>query len=209
MSGADRDKWNRRYRDGAYLERTHPGVLVAEHVPEIVATQRTHARSVRDLEALDLACGAGRNALYLASLGYRVDAVDISAEALARGERTARDGGLAVSWMEHDLDQGLPRGLGDYDLIVIVRYLDVSLVRAATERLRPGGYLICEAHLKSDAPVIGPHNPTFRADPGELRRAAVALQVVEHWEGRTTDPDGRAVELARLVAWRPYPAPGA
>lgn len=208
MSVDDRDKWERRYREGAYRDRTHPSTLVAEYVPDIVATQRA-AGDDTPLVALDLACGAGRNALHLAGLGYRVDAVDIAGEALTRGERiaTLAQPPLPVSWIEHDLDHGLPRGLGDYDLILIVRYLDLSLVTAAAERLRPGGYLICEAHMQTSQPVIGPHDDTFRVAAGELRAAASALQVVEYWEGHTTDPDGRAVALARLVAWRPYPVP--
>lgn len=207
MTTEDRDKWEARYRAGAYRDRTNPSELVAEYVPDVIATQRAANGAEGELEALDVACGAGRNALYLASLGYRVDAVDISAEALARGEQAAREAGLRISWIQWDLDQGLPRGLGDYDLIVIVRYLDLSLLASAAERLRPGGYLICEAHLTTDRPVIGPRDQNFRAAPGELRGAAVGLQVVEYWEGHTSDPDGRAVALARLVAWRPYPAP--
>lgn len=205
MTDTDRDKWNDRYRDGAYLDRGHPAALVAEYAPDIAATQSAAAGSEAALTALDLACGAGRNARYLASLGYRVDAVDIAGEALARAAAAAS--AVPIRWIEHDLDLGLPRGLGDYDLILIIRYLDLSLVAAAAERLRPGGYLICEAHLVTDAAVIGPRNPEFRARPDELRRAAAALDVVEYWEGVRNDPDGRAAALARLVAWRPYPRP--
>jgi SAM-dependent methyltransferase len=204
MSVSDRDKWEARYRQGAYADRHHPSVLLAEHVPDILATQRARGGEAAELCALDLACGAGRNSRYLARLGYRVDGVDISAEALARGAAAAEREGLVVSWMEHDLDLGLPRGLGDYDLVAIIRYLDLSLVAAAAERLRPGGYLICEAHLTADETVIGPRDPNFRARPGELAAAAAALDVLELWEGVTRDPDGRAVALARLVAWRPY-----
>ncbi|MEQ8484162.1 MAG: methyltransferase domain-containing protein [Pseudomonadales bacterium] len=205
MTDTDRDKWNDRYRDGAYLGRDHAAELVAEHAPDIAATQRAAAPSGSALAALDLACGAGRNARYLAGLGYRVDAVDIAAEALSRAAATPAE--APIRWIEHDLDLGLPRGLGDYDLILIIRYLDLSLVAAVAERLRPGGYLLCEAHLVSDAAVIGPRNPEFRARPGELRRAAAALDVAEYWEGVRSDPDGRAAALARLVAWRPYPRP--
>lgn len=208
MTDTDRDKWNDRYREGAYLGRDHPAVLVAEHVPDIAATQRAAAGSGESLTALDLACGAGRNARYLAGLGYQVDAVDIAGEALARAAAApVAPAAAPIRWIEHDLDLGLPRGLGDYDLILIIRYLDLSLVAAAAERLRPGGYLLCEAHLVSDAAVIGPRNPEFRARPGELRRAAAALDVAEYWEGVRSDPDGRAAALARLVAWRPYPRP--
>lgn len=202
MSTADRDKWDARYRAGAYADRQHPSALVAELVPDIAATQR--ARGDAELRALDLACGAGRNALFLAGLGYRVDAVDISAEALARGETKAREHGLAISWFQHDLDLGLPRNVGIYDLIVLIRYLDLSLVAAAAELLRAGGYLVCEAHLVTDETVIGPRDPCFRAQPGELRAAAAALDTVEYWEGLSLDPDGRVAALARLVAWKPF-----
>jgi tellurite methyltransferase len=204
MSTTARDKWNVRYRAGAYAERAHPSMLVEEVLPDIVSTQRAAGAAGAELRALDLACGAGRNALFLASLGYRVDALDIASEALARGAAAARSRGLAVSWMEHDLDLGLPRGLRGYDLILIMRYLDLSLVAAAAERLRAGGYLVCEAHLVTRESVIGPRDPTFRVKPGELRDAAAALDTVEYWEGLSTDPDGRAVALARLVAWKPF-----
>lgn len=200
MSDSDRDKWNARYRQGAYAERIHPSALVGEYVPDIFAAQSAPGAAPR---ALDVACGAGRNALYLAGLGYRVDALDISAEALARGEQMASERGLTVSWVEHDLDLGLPRQLRDYHLAVIMRYLDLSLVTAMSERLLPGGYLICEAHLVSDQPVIGPRDPNFRARRGELREAVRALDVAEYWEGLTQDPDGRRVALARVVARRP------
>lgn len=199
MSSNDRDKWNERYREGAYLDRIHPSALVAECVPDIAR----QGAATEPLRALDVACGAGRNALFLAGLGYRVDALDISAEALARGERTARDRNLDISWVEHDLDRGLPRSLRDYHLAVLMRYLDLSLVSAMAERLVPGGYLVCEAHLVTDTPVIGPRDPNFRARPGELRDAVRGLDVAEYWEGHTQDPDGRAVALARLVARRP------
>lgn len=204
MTADDRDKWNLRYLQGAYADRSHPSVLLAEQLPEIVATQRAVTGPDAPLRALDLACGAGRNSLYLAESGYQVDALDIASEALDRGEGAAAARGLEVSWIEHDLDQGLPKRLSNYDLVVIVRYLDLSLVSAAVERLRPGGYLVCEAHLQSTQPVIGPRDANFRVRPGELREAARPLEIAEYWEGVTQDPDGRNVALARLVACRLY-----
>lgn len=206
MSDADREKWNARYRQGAYAGRPHASELLTEIAPELFATQRAVAGDAAELRALDLACGAGRNALYLADLGYRVDALDVSAEALSRGEEAARARGLEISWIVHDLDQALPRRLPDYDLVALFRYLDLSLIAAAAERLRPGGCLVCEAHLQSDQPVIGPRDASFRAQPGELLAAAEAagLEVAEYWEGATQDPDGRAVALVRLVAGRLY-----
>lgn len=202
MSESDRQKWNDRYREGAYAGRTRPSTLVTEYVPDIYAVHRSVTGDERP-RALDLACGAGRNALYLADLGYQVDALDISSEALARGAGESQARRLPISWVEHDLDLGLPRGLRDYHLAVLMRYLDLSLVTAVAERLCPGGYLVCESHLATSQPVIGPRDPNFRAAPGELLGAVAGLDVAEYWEGYTQDPDGRQVALARLVARRP------
>lgn len=202
MSTTDRDKWQRRYREGAYAERRHPGELIKQHAPDILAQHRTSGTP----RALDLACGAGRNALYLARLGFTVDAVDISAEALTRGHDVARVEGLPIHWIERDLDTGLPDTGEDYDLILIMRYLDPALVRAAGARLRPGGYLIGEVHLQTDQDVAGPRTPAFRAEPGALRAAAEGLEIVDYREGVTHDPDGDPVALARLLARRPYGA---
>lgn len=198
MSKADRDRWNSRYREGAYAERRHASAMLVECVPPLTSGSAPP-------RALDLACGAGRNALYLAGLGYRVDAVDISAEALARAERDARTRDLSINWIEHDLDRGLPANLPDYDLAVIIRYLDLALVQEAARHLRPGGQLNCEVHLQTDEPVSGPRTATFRARPGALRAAAQDLDIVSYWEGITRDPDGQPVALARLVAAKPAP----
>ena len=72
MSRADQDKWDARYRDGAYAERTHPSALLDRWLPQL----RLPEGSPR---AIDVACGMGRNAIYLANQGWQVDAVDISA----------------------------------------------------------------------------------------------------------------------------------
>ena len=65
MTQAERDKWNERYRGGSYEGRDHPTALLAEWAPRLPPGR-----------ALDVACGAGRNALFLARAGYSVDAVD-------------------------------------------------------------------------------------------------------------------------------------
>ncbi|MDP1932362.1 MAG: methyltransferase domain-containing protein [Gammaproteobacteria bacterium] len=202
MSQSDRDKWNQRYREGAYSERSHPAVFLTAQMP-IVLGQQTAARTSDHLRALDLACGAGRNAFYLADLGYHVDAVDVSADAIARARSNNTDQ-QNIRWIEYDLDDGLPPEIlsesQQYDLVIMIRYLDVALAQAAALQLRPGGYLVCEAHLVTDQEVAGPSGSAFRAVPGELREAARGLELVSYWEGITQDPDNQPVALARLVA---------
>lgn len=198
MSEADRQRWNQRYREGAYGAREHPAAWLRD------CLERIDSRGGR-MTVLDLACGAGRNALHLATAGHRVYAVDIAGEALERGRRKADRDGLSVHWRERDLDAGLPDDVPQADLVLLIRYLDLGLVRGIRDHLRPGGYLIAEVHLQSDdADVAGPRNPAFRAAPEALRDAAIAagLAVVDYSEGRITDPDGRPVCVARVLARR-------
>lgn len=191
MSEAERDKWDERYRDGAYERRVHPTALLASWLPQL-----------RTGTALDVACGAGRNALFLASAGYRVDALDISPVGLDRGRRDAELRGLYVRWLEADLDGDPDRMLParSYDLIVWVRYVHRTLFPFLAKRLAPGGHLLCEQHLVTTAEVVGPKTAAFRLEPGELRKAAAGLEIQHYYEGPVTDPDGRPVALTQLVA---------
>ena len=151
--------------------------------------------------ALDVACGAGRNALYLAGNGFAVTALDISAVALDRARRDANERALDVDWLCADLDDDPQAALpgGGFDVIVWVRYIHRTLMPHLIERLNVGGTLLCEQHLSTTAPVAGPTNPAFRLAPGELARAASALDVMHSYEGVTVDPDGRSAALAQLV----------
>ncbi len=191
MSKQDREKWQARYSEGAYTSRPHPSAWLTLCLPKIV--------NPPSLKALDLACGAGRNALYLASRGYQVAAMDIAAEALRRGRESAgpKD---TICWIEHDLDEGLATSLDGFGLIIMIRYLDLALLRTAVTRLLPGGYLLAEVHLQTDENVAGPSGSAFRAGQGELAAAADGLQIIDCTEGLVEDPDGSTVALARLLA---------
>jgi tellurite methyltransferase len=191
LADQDREKWDQRYAAGAYADRTHPSAILLQWVPGLPAG-----------DALDIACGAGRNALYMAGRGFRVDALDVSAEALARGAAAAADRGLEVNWVQQDLDAGLPLA-GPYDLIVMIRYVNESLLGTLPALLRPGGMLIVEEHLATEEAVVGPKDPRFRVLPGALRAAVPDLEVLEATDTVTDDPDGRKVALARLVARKP------
>lgn len=190
MSTADRDRWNARYADGAYESRRHPSPFLEQNANLLPAKGR----------ALDLACGAGRNAIYLAQRGLAVDAVDISRVALDRGRADA--GELPIRWIECDLDDGF-EAEADYDLIVNIRYVNLPLVSTLLESLRPCGVLVIEQHLATAVDVIGPKNPAYRVEVGELGRVASGM-VVEHLtEGLVDDPDGRRAALAGLIAKMP------
>ncbi len=187
MSLADRRKWDQRYRDGAYATRPHPSAFLASCA----------AMLPRRGQALDLACGTGRNAIFLARRGLTVDAVDISPVALELGR--ARAGTLPIRWLQRDLDDGL-RPDRDYHLIVNIRYVKPSCIASLVPSLSAGGLLVVEQHLLSDEPgLVGPKSPNFRVAPGELQRLARGLTIERLEEGLFDEPDGVAA-LARLVA---------
>jgi SAM-dependent methyltransferase len=203
MSEADRDRWNARYREGAYADRPYPSALLVDWLPRLETTG-VPAR------ALDVACGAGRNALFLARAGWQVDALDISDVALDGLRAKAGQAGLDVRGLCCDLEPGggeavsLPEG-GPYGLILVIRYTNPALLRRLPDMLAPGGHLIVELHLEWDGEVVGPKDPRFRVVPGELRAAAAGLEILHYAEGVVADPDGRRAALARLIARRPRP----
>jgi tellurite methyltransferase len=114
--------------------------------------------------ALDLACGAGRNALYLAGLGWRVVAVDSSPTAIRILRERAAEKGLAVEAHLADLEAGaFPINPAAYDLICDFFYLQRNLFPQIREGVRPGGVVAAQIHLRDE------HAHDFVLDPGELR----------------------------------------
>jgi SAM-dependent methyltransferase len=194
LSLADLEKWDARYREGQYASRRHPTALLERLIDDL-----------RRGAALDVACGAGRNALYLAGQGFAVDAVDISAAGLERLGADADADGLAVRALEADLENGIPAGLplaDRYELIVMVRYVNLPLVAALIEKLADGGIFLSEQHLTTDRDVVGPRNEAYRLAPNALLEAARGLRIHFYREGLVTDPDGRRAALAQVVASR-------
>jgi len=198
MSQADQEKWDERYREGAYATRTYPSALLAEWLPRLERLE-THPR------AIDVACGTGRNAIYLARRGWQVDAVDVSEVALDDLAETATTDSLPITCVQMDLEV-LSRRAADlftadrYDLAVMVRYTNLPLIDTLKSALKAGGFLVVEEHLATQADVVGPRNPQFRVAPGALRVAAAGLEIIAYLEGTLNDPDGRPAALAQLVA---------
>jgi len=196
MTRLDKQKWDRRYYRGFDVDRSQPSEWLLQCL-NICGLARG-----ADLRALDVACGAGRNALYLAALGFTVDAVDISTVALAQAVVAARERELSINWLEADLD--LPfRVPHSYNLIVMIRYLNLPLLDRLMDSLKPGGWLICEEYLQSAATAVGPRRAEYRVAPGVLAAACSRLRVHTEEEGTIRGSDGRTVAVARVLAQRP------
>lgn len=134
MADSDRLRWDRRYADPhTKLGRAAHPLLVQYALPAPPGAR-----------ALELACGLGQAALWLAEQGYTVHAIDISLAALrrARAEQLRR-GVRGVTFIAADLDIfPLPRTT--YDLVLVFRFLDRRLFPAIRERVRSGGLVIYE-----------------------------------------------------------------
>lgn len=188
MSVADRTKWDARYAQGAYAERRHPSAFLHDHIDGTGCGA-----------ALDVACGMGRNALFLAAHGFSVDAVDISAVGLERAAQAAQEQNLQVNWQCQDLLETPQFARLDYQLIIMFRFVAPMLLKKLPALLAPGGYLMVEQHLVWERPVVGPESSRFRVQPGELALALPGLRVLEHSEGEVVEPDGSTAALARIL----------
>lgn len=140
--------------------------------------------------ALDVACGRGAVAVWLAERGFTVDAVDVSAAGTGAGAALAERAGVAgaVRWLRHDLDTGLPADCaGPYDVVVCQRFRDPALYPALAAALAPGGLLVVTVLSEVDDEP-GP----YRAAEGELRKAFEDLETLVAEEG-----SGESTLLAR------------
>lgn len=146
--------------------------------------------------ALDVACGSGRNALWLAARGLRVEAVDRDGPVIDRLRETARARGLPVDARVLDLETGTPDiAAASFDVVVVTHYLHRPLFPVLLAALRPGGLLFYETFTRAQALRGKPSNPAFLLEPGELRRLVAPLHIVASREGAF---DGR--DVASIVA---------
>jgi SAM-dependent methyltransferase len=142
-------------------------------------------------DGLDLACGSGRHAIWLAEQGFRVLAVDRDAGAIKALRDEASRRGLAIASEVVDLETGQPFPEPDsFDLIVVVHYLHRPLFPSIVGALRRGGVLIYETFTRAQAARGKPTNPAFLLEPGELQRLVQPLEILASREG---DFEGRMV----------------
>jgi tellurite methyltransferase len=101
-------------------------------------------------DALDLACGSGRNALWLAEQGYQTLGVDRNGTALDELSQEAARRGLSIRTQAVDLEHGQPFLERDmFDLIVVAHYLHRPLFPVLVRAVRPGGVLVYETFTRA------------------------------------------------------------
>ncbi len=123
--------------------------------------------------ALDLACGAGRDCVYLGLNGWQVHAIDISQHALERLESFAQREKLNIQCQLVDLEKELDSFLATkqkFDLIVVVRYLHRPLLTKLDSLLNQSGHIIYQTFMQGCEKFGSPKNPRFLLQQGELAR---------------------------------------
>lgn len=124
--------------------------------------------------ALDVACGLGSNALFLAEQGLAVTAWDLSPVAIERLRRRAK--GLQVTAQVVDVTAvQWPEAV--FDVIVISRFLVRSLCPVILTALKPGGLLYCQTFVRAKVAPVGPENPEYLLEENELLRLFPGLIV--------------------------------
>lgn len=187
---SERAKWEARYGGRFDAAPDPPANLLT-----------AHRRLLPGGRALEIACGDGRNALWLARQGFAVDAIDVAFAGLARLAAAARREGLPIQPIQADLEH-FPLPEARYAVVVNTRYLQRSLFASLRRAVRPGGVIVFETFLRDQAGLGHPRNPAFLLEPGELRAEFAGFERLVDEEGRVA-PDGAPTFLARLIARRP------
>lgn len=193
-----RERWNERYGgDGFEPFPDAPAEWLVEHA----ALLRDIADTAGPRRALDVACGDGRNARWLAELGFAVDAVDVSDVAIAALRAAAAERSLRVDARVLDLEhEGLPAG--PYDVVVCLSYLQRDLFAALARALAPGGVVLYETFSRAHVEELGhDFNLAYVLDRNELLRAFSDLHVRHYREG-VAERRGGPRGVAGIVAQR-------
>jgi SAM-dependent methyltransferase len=155
-------------------------------------------------DALDVACGSGRHALWLAERGLRTTAVDRDADRIQALNAEAMRHNLPLKAEVIDLESATFQFTPDvHDVVVVVHYLHRPLFPSLIAALRPGGLLVYETFTRAQAARGRPTNPAFLLEPGELLTRVQPLEVLASREG---DYEGRMVASViarRAIGWPP------
>ncbi|MBC5824577.1 MAG: class I SAM-dependent methyltransferase [Candidatus Eremiobacteraeota bacterium] len=192
--------WDERYRSRSALWSGKPNAhLVSE------------ALKLAPARALDVGCGEGADAIWLAGRGWRVTAVDFSSVALERGAARAAELGLAlrIDWLERDLMEWPPPQtsyeLASAQFMQLPADARASLFQRLSASVARGGSLLIVGHHPSDLETTVPRPPApelyFTAEDVaaslDPRRWEIVVSAAR--ERTTPDPQGRAVKIHDAV----------
>ena len=178
----DKERWNVRHVEKPMKHTVSP----------IVEKYIKHSKVGN---ALDLACGTGRNTHFLEDLGFTIDAVDLSDYALSRIKDRATIKKIEVDLDSYNLEKN------SYDLIININYLNRRLMAQMIEALNDGGLIIFETFIEAhEKPEQGSMNPDYLLEKNELLNAFIDLDIIFYEEKDGINLRGEKNKTASLVA---------
>jgi SAM-dependent methyltransferase len=171
-AGVEREGWNRKHGEAGLLFGAEPNRFLVAEVGDLPPGR-----------ALDLACGSGRNAVWLAARGWRVTGVDFSDVALTQARALAAEHGVEVDWVHGDLREWQPAERL-FELVVVL-YLQVpaherrAVLARAAAAVAPGGTLLVVGHdLENlEGGHGGPQDPRVLFTPDEVAGELPGLEI--------------------------------
>ena len=191
MTRDDQSRWDRRHAD------SHEATTPSSFLQKIFDSDHW---TIPPGKALDVATGKGRNALFLATRGFQVTAIDISAVGLEEGRKRARENSLLIAWQQADLDN-LELAAAAYDLIVNINYLHRSLIPQIKRAVKNGGHVLFDTYLIDQQAIGHPKNPNYLLSHNELLDHFRDFRVLLYREGKFVD-GARASFRAGILAQR-------
>jgi SAM-dependent methyltransferase len=197
----DSAAWDRRYAGGEYLWSSHANRFLKEE-----------AEGLAPGRAIDLACGQGRNAVWLAKRGWAVTAVDFSSVGVRQARRLAAEHGVSVDWVQSDLLEyrSEPQAF-DFALIFYLQVVQedrTAIVSAAADGVRSGGTFLLVGHHTDNIGHGhgGPQNPTllYTAEEivADLEGSGLRVERAERVRRPVETPAGERIALDTLVRAR-------
>ena len=184
-------------RQASAHSNVEPSRLVKEHRALI-------QRLSREGPVLDLACGLGRNGLYLAALEIPVIFADRDPQALAAiAERLKTQHWPGELW-QVDLEQGTPLSGSRFAVVLVFNYLHRPLLEGIRQSVLPGGLLLYETFTREQAQYGRPSNPDYLLQAGELAAGFADWEILQSEEGIERDDTGAVRRaFANVVARKP------
>lgn len=192
IEGRERRHWNRRYKEAGAAQRA-PDRFLMETYESVIGPAFPEPG-----DALDVAGGAGRHALYLAERGWRVTLADISEMALAQAQEEAAARSLSLQVL-HGNTRQLDFGRERFDLVTGFYFLDRPTFAKISAALRPGGFVVYQTFTSEHRKygVMGPTRSDYFLRPMELRGAFPGFELLFY------DEQKRERGLAQLIARKP------
>ena len=184
-----KDKWNKVYSSE---------LSSSLHVSDVLAEYEYLISNKGD--ALDLACGLGANALFLAKHGLNTTAWDISEEAISNLQNASKGSEIQLNTEVRDIETN-PPSKESFDVICVSYFLDRNIISNIISALRLNGLLFYQTFIHEKVSDTGPGNPNYRLQANELLSLFSPLHVLVYKElGRVGDVTKGLRDVAYLVA---------